>query len=201
MSYRDHGRSANTADFGRHGARHLPEQFGALRGLHRPRGIRGEAHPRAGNQRAVEVELPDEERMVHELVVARRAPRARAGLRHAGDHAPGFFRLHRDGRGKVERAPFGIQKEVRPVEEQEILARPALRVVERVGLVLKFHGDRPAVVRDDPPGVRPGLVPRERFSSRGRRELRHVAGKPAHLVVARRPDREREDDRLPSPSR
>jgi len=143
-----------------------------------------------------EVELPDEERMVDQFVVTRRAPRARAGLRHAGHHSPGIFRLHGHRRGKVERASLGIQEKVRPVEEQEILTCPALRIVEGVRLVMEFHGDGPAVVGDDAPGVRRGLVPRERLAARGRAEPRDVAGKPTDLVVARCPDREREEHGL-----
>ena len=70
--------------------------------------------------------------------------------------------------GKSSRPALGIQKEVRPVEEQEIGTRPRVRVVERVGLIVE---------RDRRPRPRPSdgrarcrieLVPDERVAGLAR---------------------------------
>ena len=104
-------------------------------------------------------------RVIDQLVIVRRAPRTRPGLVHAGEHAPRVLGLHADRRRIVERAALGIEEQVGAVEQEEILAGPALRVVERVGLVMELHGDRTAVLGDDAPRARRDLVPRQRLAA------------------------------------
>ncbi len=176
--------------------RDLVELVRALAGRHALERIPREARPRRAHARAVDVDAPDEEGHVHEIVIIRRAEGVRRrGRRHSGDDAPRAVGHDADDRREVRAAPLGIEEEVRPVEHQEVRARPRHGVVERIGAVVEVDADLRRAGRHDAPRVVVGLLPRERLAGGGRREIRDPAREVADLVRAGRPRRQREQHR------
>ena len=213
------GSLAEDGRLGGNDARQPAEGRGAPRAGHRARGIGRQAYPprplprRQRDAHAVDVEVPDEEGHVHQVVVVRRrvgrrdrtrgagrgggvgGPRRR--LLHPGRHAPAGLGVHDDGRAGVEAAPLGVGKDVGAVEEREVGTRPRHRVVERVGDVVEAHRHAAAAGGADAPGVRVQLVPLERATaSVGWGVVGDPLREVGDLVGARRPGGKGEEHRV-----
>ena len=102
--------------------------------------IRRKPDPLLGDARAVDVELPDEERHVDEIVIVRGGERSRRrhrGARHSRRDVPVGLRVDDDGGRVLERLALGIHEDVGAVEEKKVRLRPGDSVVERVGDIAK----------------------------------------------------------------
>ena len=105
---------------------------------HTARGIGREPHSLPRDRRAIQVETPDEKRVVHELMVTACVVHvSRAGGRKPRDSPECRVGPYRDGGRELRRVALGIHEEIRAVEQCEVRPGPRHCVVERVRGVLE----------------------------------------------------------------
>ena len=144
------------------------------RARHDAGGIRRKPDPLVGDPRAVHVVTarrrtacrPDRDSCSPCTCGAARSARMPVVTFHSGSVCTATVAAN------VERLSLGIEKEIRPVEQQEFGTRPGHRVVERVRAIAERDAHRLRAGRPDPPRVVVELVPGQRLAVAGRLERR-----------------------------